>query len=313
MRLDDNGKNASRPPTDPRARPVYADRVAAKRMNLNALKGQGKPLGGAPPVPKGKLAPLLEPQPDIPYEVPPDMRQQPPLSGVGAAYEVNQALSSGETEGPVTMGDAKRVGRGGMLQPQQEGQADQEEAEPAPVVEPAKNKIDVAERDMIQNFQANLPFDFQEINESLKKLMGADRRKRIEARLAPMDLTDMITKKELQQEIPIVPGKLRIVLRTWSQQEYLWMLEYLWKFPGSANFTNELLNTFKMVCALVSINGARIPDHRNDKKADEAKFKVKMDIVAGYPTALVADISLQVIWFNERVLSLYSEDELKNG
>jgi len=128
----------------------------------------------------------------------------------------------------------------------------------------------------------------------------------------------MITKREIQQVIPVVPGKLTYTLRTFNQHEHLFCLQYVYENPGSQAHANELLNTCKMVCALTAINGAPLPDHRAEvgtskEKVEQAKFEKKLFHVASFPTQMMADLSLQAIWFNRRVNELFSLDNLKNG
>jgi hypothetical protein len=42
-------------------------------------------------------------------------------------------------------------------------------------------------------------------------------------------------------------------------------------------------------------------------------FENKLHHVASFPTQMLADLSLQAIWFNRRVNDLFSLDNLKNG
>jgi hypothetical protein len=161
-------------------------------------------------------------------------------------------------------------------------------------------------------------FDFDAINETQKMLMSPDRRKLIEGRLSPLDIEDMIVKREIQQTVVVIPGKLSYTFRTFNQSESLFCLRYVYDFPGSMIFANELLNTCKMVCSLVAVNGAMLPDHRkglgSDKEeVDRELFEKKKHHVAGLPVQLIGDLSVNAIWFNDRVTKLFSLDNLKNG
>lgn len=186
-----------------------------------------------------------------------------------------------------------------------------------PNLEP-KRDLDSAEKVIVEaTKQEPLALDFmEEITDIRTKLMSKSRRDKIEARLKPLDISDMIMKRELEQEITIVPGKLVVTLRTYSQKESLWILQYLYDFPGSPLYTRELLSTCQLVCGLVSVNGAMLPDHR-DGKAEETvlreNFEKKKEAIIGFPTQLVADISVQMIWFQDRVNQLFGLDALKNG
>jgi len=291
----------------PKAGATFANRVAAKKQSqLDAIKGRGRPLGGAPPIPEGKLSGLVEPRQDVPFELPPDVHQ--PVQGVGGAYEVNQAVTDGR---PMTVGQAKRAGMGLIPDEEPEQEAPEEEE---PLVD---DKLDETERQMVDEFRDyTSAFNFPMLTETQKKLLSKERREAIEGRLDDLDLTDLVTTGEIKQRIPIVPGKLEILVRTYSQKEYTWMLENLYKYySGTQEYVNEMLNTFKLVCSLVAVNGKRIPDHRDQDtgKVDKDRFEKKMDIVAGFPTQLISDISVQCSWFNERVLGLFDQDQIKNG
>jgi hypothetical protein len=109
-----------------------------------------------------------------------------------------------------------------------------------------------------------------------------------------------------------------VSLRTFSQRENLWILKYLYDFPGSSLYVQELINTCRLVCSLVAINGSYLPDHRQDagtatEKILKEDFEKKFFHVASFPVQLVADLSVQAMWFQDRVDKLFTVDALKNG
>jgi hypothetical protein len=144
--------------------------------------------------------------------------------------------------------------------------------------------------------------------------MSEERKKSIESRLDPLDISEMISKREVQQDIPIIPGKLHLTLRTYSQKEYLFCLRYVYEFPGSAAYVEELLNTAKMVCSVEAINGAHLPGHLGkDGEVDQDLFTKKFHHVTLFPVNMLADFSVQCMWFGDRVNELFGLDNLKNG
>jgi hypothetical protein len=83
-------------------------------------------------------------------------------------------------------------------------------------------------------------------------------------------------------------------------------------------YQEELLNTFKVVCAVVSINGSLLPEHRinigqRNEEVDIGKFKDKLHTLISFPVQVVGDLSVQNIWFQRRVEKLFSWENLKNG
>lgn len=191
---------------------------------------------------------------------------------------------------------------------------EQEAAEPEETV---TKKLEDADDELVDKLtQYSNNFDRDAFNDAYNTLMSSSRRKAIEKDLKPLDLTDLVTSGQVQQVISIVPGQLEIAVRTYSQKEYVWLLENIYRYySGNAEFIAEMLNTFKVVCSLVAVNGKRIPDHRDPttKDIDDKRFNEKLKIVTAFPTQLLADISVQCAWFNDRVLRLFSKDQLKNG
>lgn len=262
--------------------------------------------------------------------------------GVGAAYAVNQALSRGDTEGrPVTLREGNKMTRqGGQGLSEESVQAlkmakenfEQQQSEPdepsgeTPEQETGeKHSPQVAKETKaeLEEMEDELgpskpPIDFGAIEDARTTLLDPERKKIIEARLEPLDIGEMIMKRELQQTVPVIPKKFEVTLRTFSQKENLWILHYLFNFPGSALYTQELLSTCRLVCSLVAINGKMFPEHRKNP-GEESEVIIKEDFerkfyyLASYPVQFVADLSVQLMWFQERVDNLLSIDALKNG
>ena len=299
-----------------------------------------------------QIAALNMPQPSFAEEVPqgvpgaprkppePMHVQQPPKPvGVGSAYTVNQEMAAGRLDRPVSMREAKNMeqGKKGLSQETlkaisltndsltknvADSQADQNEKETiaraiqdsAPVPDLSSERdLDKAEKKIVTGRDDFFPGLEEAMQTMGPKLMSKERRAKIESRLTPLDLADMIMKRELTQEVPVVPGKLVLTLRTLSQKESLWILQYLYDFVGSAMFTRELLSTCQMVCSVMAINGAVLPDHRQNEEVDKKAFEKKKEALIRYPTQLIADISVQMMWFQDRVNQLFGLDEIKNG
>lgn len=307
----------------------YSSRVKEKQAKTGALKGHGKPVGGAPPLDPEKMAaamPLPRPKFDT-SDAPPEAREvhDPPegtMSGVGSAYNVNRKIAQG-TDGPVSMREAGEIHDEAppkALSPEtvealkmaQENV--NEEAEAPTESSKTKQKLEASEEDLVEN----MPFDFGELQKAKSQLLSEKRRKLIEGRLPQLQIEDMIVQRELTQTIPIVPNKLHVTLRTFNQREHLFCLRYVYKYGGSQLYVEELLTTCKLTCSVFAINGAPLPDHRVDvgkrgEEVDEKKFEEKMFNIASFPVQILADFSVQMIWFNDRVNDLLSLDNLKNG
>ena len=160
--------------------------------------------------------------------------------------------------------------------------------------------------------------DFEGLADAQRLLNSKARREAIEKNLQPLDIADMIVKREIRQTVTIIPGKLNYTFRTYNQSENLFCLRYVYDHQGSAAYAEELLNTCKLVCSLVAVNSAVIPEHRenigaNNEEVSLTRFEKKLFEVTHFPVELLADMSLNAIWFNGRVNKLFSIDNLKNG
>lgn len=315
----------------PMSAATYSQKVKDRRAQTAALKGRGKPLGGAPPLDPEKMSrATVRPR----FDPPPDEVREPVISGgvggVGAAYSINQAIAGGKTEAPVSLHEGERMvqeeaARKPLSSETVEALKKMNELEAEAAQEPKEESISVSKPEVTERLEESeedlvggSPFDFGEFGQRRNKLVSEARRKDIESRLEPLKLEDMIIQREMLQKIIIVPDGLSVTLRTFNQRENLFCLRYVYKAGASQLYVEELLNTCRLACSLFSVNGAPLPDHRKDvglrtEEVDKDKFEDKMFHLSSFPVQLLADLSIQMIWFNDRVNKLLSLDNLKNG
>jgi hypothetical protein len=142
------------------------------------------------------------------------------------------------------------------------------------------------------------------------------RRKEIEARLKPLDIVDIIQYGEIRQEIEVVPGKLRITLRSVTGEEDLAVKRMMFTESGGDRYMIDKFSLMNMACGVISINNFELPGHLNDKKKfDESLFLKKFDTLMRFPAQFLADIGVQYMWFDERVRQLFTNqtEALKNS
>lgn len=326
----------------------YGERVKARQAKMAELKKSKVPVGGVPEVEIGKMKEMAEAlaQPSFddlpresdraPVEPPPDMPQP---SGVGSGYAVNRAMAEGRLDRPATMREAKEMEGDSnrsrrqrkQLSPEtvellskvkEETEASDDDTQSTTTDGSTQDALDAAEDEVVSR-ALQPPVDFMGVEEHRALLVNKERRDRIESRLSKLSISDMVIKRELTQSIPaIVDGEgnpeLVYALRTYRQHEYLHCLRYVYENPGSAFYIEELLNTCKMVCSLVAINGAQLIEHReNVGQSNEAVsselFEKKFNQVTSFPVHIIADLSVQWAWFNDRINKLFSAADLKNG
>jgi hypothetical protein len=146
-------------------------------------------------------------------------------------------------------------------------------------------------------------------------LNNPKRKKEIEARLEPMDITDVIIHGEIRQMVPVVPGKLEPEYRSVSAEEDLSVKQMMFGEAGSDRYLMDKYTIMQLTLGLVALNGEELPSHLDDKKKfNEDKFLKKFDKVVRFPLQLIADLGVQYLWFDERVRALFlgGTEELKN-
>lgn len=147
-------------------------------------------------------------------------------------------------------------------------------------------------------------------------LKDPERRKRIESRLEPLDIVELIVQGELRQNIPIVPGKLEVVFRSPAIDEDLAIKRLMFEEKGGERYILDKYVLMNLTLGLVSINNQELPTHL-DKSGlfDEDRFLKKFGRVKRLPLQLVADLGIQYLWFDIRVRRLLSDhtEPLKNS
>jgi hypothetical protein len=319
-RRNEEGDKISR---GPQSASSYSQRLEERRKEMEAVKSHSKPLGGAPPIEPGKLNRLIEDPSMLPENKEPP---RPSIPGVGAAYQVNQDMV--QRKGPIpgvplaeamNMRPATQQAPGtGMSKESIEALKMVKDDSDKKVTSELRNDLDDADKAIADNAKKEAPFDLESLLSAKHPLLSEERRKAIEARLSPLDISDLIMKLEIVQKVPIIENKFIIELRTFSQREHIWILQYLYEFPGSDRYVDEMFNTLKLVCSLVSLNGRVLPDHRvnpgtREEKLDKKAFEEKMFHITSLPVQILADVGVQCNWFNDRVQKLFTVENLKNG
>lgn len=141
------------------------------------------------------------------------------------------------------------------------------------------------------------------------------RRKAIEARLKPMDLVDLITEGEVQQKVPIVPGKFEVTYRSVSSGEDLEIKRMLYNIRKEVpRYQVDAYSIMSLTLAVYAINGHPLPSQTDESgNFSESRFMKKFELVKKYPLQMVADLGVNYIWFDVRVKKLFTVEALGNG
>lgn len=157
--------------------------------------------------------------------------------------------------------------------------------------------------------------EFRGGSEAERLTNNKKRRDEIESRCAPMKFEDLLYKNEVQQRVPIIPGKFEPTFRSITPEESLFVKKYIAKEQQiSDQYLLEKYNLCLLTCSLVSINDNLLPDHRGKNgEPDEPLFEAKLKSILRKSGYIVSDMGINYIWFDIRVRKLITADGLKNG
>lgn len=160
--------------------------------------------------------------------------------------------------------------------------------------------------------------------DSLRRQMNRDeinnprQREIIEERLRPMDVTELITKDRVRQEIPIIPGKFWVLFQSTTGEDDLELKRLLMQESKSVEVSERyLLDKYAIMtltAGCIAINSNPCPDHLDDKgNFDEKKFWLKFAWMLKRGIHVLASIGANHTWFEMRVRRLLVAEKVKNG
>lgn len=310
---------------------------ASKKAAMKAAKSQKVPVGGAPPLDKGKMRQLaqglgaakeaMSPKrfPELPPQDPDNPHDNP----------ISRASMFGDEEGkPMSLSRAKKAVME-AASPQEE--VEEPKAPYRPLSPEAREALETEPADLdeedarAQRQEAaeervaagvskleSLDFSPEEMGIVRNQLLDPKRKELVESRLQPINFGDLVMQGDVVQEIPI-RDDFRIELRTMKEYENLYVVQKLYGVAGSNAYVQEMIGLYRATCSLVSINGNVLPDHRVhigdmlQEDVDEKKFEHKLKIMKRLALPILIEIGIQYDWLVERVNKLLSIEALKNG
>jgi hypothetical protein len=83
-------------------------------------------------------------------------------------------------------------------------------------------------------------------------------------------------------------------------------------------YLGEKYNLMLLTCSLLDINGQPLPDHRKHKQSgvfeiEDKLFDEKLAVLTRKSAYIIADLSVNYMWFDIRVRRLLNPEEVKNG
>jgi hypothetical protein len=196
-----------------------------------------------------------------------------------------------------------------VQQQQQQQQATNEvvNSEPVKAEEPKEEEKITNEDDFYEDYD-----DSEDIS---TKLASDQRKKLIESRLEPMRVEDLITHGYVEQEVPIIPGKVSYTFRSTSGGEDLGIKKLIHSEAGEGSrYVLDKYSIMNLALSLVKINDTVLPSHKDENKDfSNELFDIKFKKVLAYSNQLIADMAVNFYWFDQRVRELLIAEQLGNG
>ncbi|MEC8306976.1 MAG: hypothetical protein VXZ72_03920 [Chlamydiota bacterium] len=140
------------------------------------------------------------------------------------------------------------------------------------------------------------------------------KRKEIEERIEPISIDDLFVSGELQQVVPIRPGRLEVVFKTLKGAEDLYIKNRLKEVRNDVVRYAEDRFVYMLLCAHIhSFNGKVFTPFLKEGGIDELSFDRRFEELCNIPNILIEEIWVHYRWFEERVKDALREDNLKSG
>jgi hypothetical protein len=156
-------------------------------------------------------------------------------------------------------------------------------------------------------------------NALFKDMLNNEEQKAIiEARLKPLDLSELIITGRVSQIVPIHPGVFEAEFQSYAAEEDLVVKRMIGEEAVSLRPSDRYLmdkyHLMGLTIAVTAINRRPLPDYR-DAKGDfsEERFWAKYAIVARFNYHMMASLMVNWFWFDIRVRKLFRAESLGNG
>lgn len=234
--------------------------------------------------------------------------KQETVEGLKAVEEFNRTRQRAES-GESRLEAEAAAGTAGAAARIANGLGGEESVAPTPTADDVRKKLESLD-----------DFDYNAFRQAMLRdiLNNEDQRKIIEARVQPMDLTDLIMRGFVTQVVPIVPGKFEPEFQSLSTEDDLALkrlvMEETKSLDAPAQYMLDKFSVMSACLGVFSINKKPLPSHRDDRgNFDEERFRSKFNLFVKYPFHMVASLGIHWFWFDIRVRKLFVAETIKNG
>jgi hypothetical protein len=179
---------------------------------------------------------------------------------------------------------------------------------------------DAAKSKLREHVEKMDEFEFDSFRQAMMRdiLNNPEQKAVIEARLQPLDITDMIVSGYVKQDVPVIPGKLTFTFRSMTGEEDLEVKRLIMTESKSLEVSDRyLLDKYafmSMAVGLAAINGKPLGDvYDSNGGFSDDQFWVKYKRVIRLPLHMLASIGLNQMWFEQRARKLYVAEKVGNG
>ena len=252
------------------------------------------------------------------------------IPGVGSAYSANQPgarnglppIAAPQATDKTNTGQMQQAAPGEYVNPPRpegaglrpETVQQLEAVAKANSTEAEKKKLDADVKDIHEDLASmDDAFETNEFGDRVKSILNNKRRKdAIESRCDPLLIDDLITRGEVRQRVPVVPGKFEPTFRSVGGDEDLFIKRMMSSERGSDQYILDKYSVMNLVVGLYALNGKPLPSHLDSNGTPEDKaFQEKYKIVSKMPLAMLADLSINYMWFGRRLQKLFVLDVIK--
>lgn len=168
-----------------------------------------------------------------------------------------------------------------------------------PLPDAARKKIAGVEDDMAGSRQTT-PLD-----QILKE--------KTERACAPMDFGELIMTGRVQQDVPVLPGKLKITFQSMTGGESYWIERMMSEQP--AELGRSWAVYMQLAMTVHAVNGTPREPFNVDGKIDRGILERRLALLMKMNTRMIELLIANMFWFFDRVNALYDNDfeSIKNG
>lgn len=138
-------------------------------------------------------------------------------------------------------------------------------------------------------------------------------KKSTEAACAPMDFGELIMTGRVQQDVPVLPGKMRITFQSLTGTESYWIERAAIDQP--AELRQSWVTYMQLAMCVQAVNGTQREPFYVDNKIDRGVLERRLAMLLKMNTRMIELLIVNMYWFFDRVSSLYENDfaAIKNG